>query len=204
MFAWGPLKTPEAHEEKTKRRRRADTEEHAPAAPSLPLPRKNLDTKKQAEEIRHSKMPFRGRTGLPSKSHGSFRRKQRTQRISVFPLPCRLGLSGQAATPIPASVTYAGKPPALPFSWSPDYCVGLRILVQGLLRTPSPFPGSPLSPVLRIPNPSYHRNNCTRNAIRAEQILGRSSFGRPVHESHPVAAISPLQSPLKQERVLPA
>ena len=40
LFAWGPLKTPEAHEEKTKRRRRADTEEHAPAAPSLPLPRK--------------------------------------------------------------------------------------------------------------------------------------------------------------------
>ena len=27
----------------------------------------------------------------------------------------RSGLSGQAATPIPASVTYAGKPPALPF-----------------------------------------------------------------------------------------
>lgn len=76
--------------------------------------------------------------------------------------------------------------------------------MQGLLHIPSPFPGSPLSPVLRIPNPSYHRNNCTRIAIGAEQILGRSSFGRSVHESHPVAAISPLQAPLKQERVLPA
>lgn len=120
------------------------------------------------------------------------------------PLPCRLGLSGQAATPIPASVTYAGKPPALPFSWSSDYCEGLRILLQGFLLSTTPLPGSPLSPVLRIPNPSYHRNNCTRNAIGAEQILGHSSFGRPVHESHTVAAISPLQAPLKQECVLPA